>query len=46
MGLRDALFILENRGLEVTVGGVGKVVRQSLIPGTKIRGQQIKLYLE
>ena len=45
MGLRDALFILENRGLEVAIGGVGKVVRQSLIPGTKIRGQQIKLYL-
>ena len=45
MGLRDALYILENRGLEVTVQGVGKVIRQSIKPGTRIRGQQIKLTL-
>ena len=45
LGLRDALHVLENRGLKVSVEGVGKVARQSIIPGTKIRGQQIKLYL-
>jgi len=45
MGLRDALYILENRGLQVTIQGAGKVIRQSLIPGTRIRGQQIKLSL-
>jgi cell division protein FtsI (penicillin-binding protein 3) len=45
LGLRDALHVLENRGLKVSVEGVGKVARQSIIPGTRIRGQQIKLYL-
>ena len=45
MGLRDALFILENRGLRVVVVGTGKIVRQSIIPGTRIKGQTIKLTL-
>ncbi len=45
LGLRDALSVLENRGLKVSVEGVGKVARQSIKPGTSIRGQQIKLYL-
>ncbi len=45
LGLRDALHVLENRGLSVAAEGVGKVARQSIIPGTRIRGQQIKLYL-
>ncbi|MEM1324048.1 MAG: PASTA domain-containing protein, partial [Bacteroidota bacterium] len=45
MGLRDALYILENKGLTVVVEGAGKVVRQSLIPGTRIKGQTIKLTL-
>ncbi|MEQ8702326.1 MAG: penicillin-binding protein [Phaeodactylibacter sp.] len=45
LGLRDALHVLENRGLKVSVEGVGKVARQSIIPGTRIRGQKIKLYL-
>ena len=45
MGLRDALYILENRGLQVSIQGAGKVIKQSLIPGTRIRGQQIKLNL-
>lgn len=46
MTLRDALYILENRGLEVEVTGFGKVVRQSLKPGTKVTGQTIKLTLK
>lgn len=45
MGLRDALYILENRGLRVEISGVGKVRRQSLKPGTSVRGQVIRLYL-
>ncbi len=45
LGLRDALFILENQGLSVEAEGVGKVARQSLKPGTRIRGQSIKLFL-
>ncbi len=46
MGLRDALFILENLGLEVVVNGVGKVSLQSIKSGTKVQGQTIKLTLK
>jgi cell division protein FtsI (penicillin-binding protein 3) len=45
MGLRDALYILENQGLKVQISGVGKVIRQSLKPGTRARGQTIYLTL-
>lgn len=45
MGLRDALYVLENRGLEVSVDGFGKVVLQSIKPGTRIQGQKILLTL-
>jgi cell division protein FtsI (penicillin-binding protein 3) len=45
MGLRDALYILENRGLKVVVSGSGKVRNQSILAGTKIRGQTIRLTL-
>lgn len=45
MGLRDAMYILENRGLKVTLSGVGKVRRQSIKPGTRIQGQTMKLTL-
>ena len=38
MGLKDALYLLEDRGLQVEVEGRGKVVQQSLAPGTKITG--------
>lgn len=46
MGLRDALYVLENSGLNVGVIGVGKVRRQSIQPGTAARGQYIKIFLE
>ncbi len=46
MTLRDALHILENKGLKVTASGFGRVVRQSLKPGTKVSGQTIKLKLK
>ncbi len=36
MGLSDALYLLENSGLKVTVSGRGRVVRQSLRPGTRV----------
>lgn len=36
MGLRDALFLLENCGLKVEVKGRGEVARQSQRPGTRI----------
>ncbi len=46
MGLRDALYVLENRGLQVKFNGAGKVVKQSLRPGRTIKGQTIKLTLQ
>ncbi len=39
MGLKDALPLLENRGCRVRIKGVGKVVGQSLSPGTPIQGR-------
>ena len=38
MGLKDALYLLENRGCRVRVEGLGKVRRQSLAPGTRAGG--------
>lgn len=45
MGMRDAIYILENNGLKVTVSGLGKVRRQSVPAGRKIQGQTIHLTL-
>jgi cell division protein FtsI (penicillin-binding protein 3) len=36
MNLKDALYILENKGLRVHFTGQGRVIKQSLISGTKI----------
>lgn len=46
MGLRDAIYVAENLGLKVKISGTGKVYTQSLAPGTKIKGQEIKLTLK
>lgn len=47
MGLKDALFILENEGLHVEFKGTGKVVYQSVEPGKRIfHGTLIKLELK
>ena len=35
MGLKDALFLLEERGLRVSVRGRGRVVSQSIAPGNR-----------
>ena len=46
MGLRDAVYLLENAGLKVYVEGSGKVKQQSLIPGQKlIKGMSINIIL-
>lgn len=46
MGLKDAVYLLENKGLEVQVSGRGKVVSQSIERNTLItRGQKIKIEL-
>ena len=46
MTLRDALFVLENIGIEVQSKGRGRVSTQSLMPGTKVNEQtKIRLTL-
>ena len=47
MGLADALFLLESRGLDVTFTGSGKVVYQSKEAGAALHhGDKIKIRLE
>ncbi len=36
MGLKDALYLLENMGLKVAVKGKGKIVTQSIVPGVSL----------
>lgn len=46
MVLSDALFLLENLGMQVETRGTGKVVRQSVLPGTRATsGRKIELIL-
>ena len=46
MTLRDALYILENNGLKVKYQGVGRVVKQSMVPGQSLAiGNKILLTL-
>lgn len=46
MGLRDAIYLLESRGVQVQCQGYGRVKTQSLPPGTPItNGQTIMLTL-
>ena len=37
MGARDAVFLIESRGMKVKINGRGKVVEQSIGPGTRIK---------
>ncbi|MDX1476067.1 MAG: penicillin-binding protein [Saprospiraceae bacterium] len=46
MGLRDAVFLLENAGLEVSTSGAGRVIRQSVRAGTQVsKGTRVQLVL-
>lgn len=46
MGLKDAIYLAENKGLRVVANGKGKVVSQSLAAGTVYKkGQTITLVL-
>ncbi len=46
MTLRDAIYVLENKGLKVSTEGRGRVKKQSQLPGMKIvKGEKIKLIL-
>ena len=46
MGLKDAIYLLEKIGLKVVTVGKGKVVTQSILPGSKFnKGQKITIQL-
>ena len=46
LGAKDAVALLESIGMKVTLSGFGRVVEQSLMPGTKIKeGTKIRLTL-
>ncbi len=46
MGAKDAVYLLESKGLKVHLSGVGKVKSQSIPGGTTIaKGQAISIYL-
>ena len=45
MGARDAVYVLENLGMAVDIVGVGKVVKQTIKPGTKLNSQDVTIYL-
>jgi len=46
MGARDAVYLLESRGMKVTIKGRGRVMQQSLAHGKPFkRGQKIELIL-
>jgi cell division protein FtsI (penicillin-binding protein 3) len=46
MGLKDAIYVLENIGLKVELEGKGKVMNQTIVAGTNfIKGQKITLFL-
>ena len=44
--VKDALYLLEEKGLKVKITGKGRVLKQSLLPGSKvIKGKQIEIIL-
>lgn len=47
MGARDAVFLLESRGLRTTIHGCGKVKSQDIMPGTVVKkGQTCTIEME
>jgi cell division protein FtsI (penicillin-binding protein 3) len=45
MGLKDALYLLENMGVKVQVAGKGKIISQSIVAGTSL-GKGMTVYVE
>lgn len=46
MGARDAMYLLEKKGVKVELKGFGRVRRQSVLPGSKLsKNQLIQLHL-
>ena len=47
MGAKDAVYVLERRGIQVSLHGTGCVKSQNIAPGTKVtKGMKINLSLE
>ena len=46
MGARDAVYMLESAGLRVDIRGSGRVISQSITPGSRAAGQYVRLRLE
>jgi cell division protein FtsI (penicillin-binding protein 3) len=46
MGARDAVYLLEQAGLQVDLVGVGKVSKQSISPGNKASEGIVKIFLK
>jgi len=46
MGLRDALYALESKGLSAEISGYGRVSSQNISPGTKVSGQRVFIKLQ
>lgn len=47
MGARDAIYLLENAGLKVTIKGSGRVTEQSIQPGAKVvKGSVVTIQLK
>lgn len=46
MGAKDAIYLMQERGLNVQLEGYGKVKEQSIAPGTKAnKGERVRLVL-
>ena len=46
MGAKDAVYLLERQGLKVQLNGIGRVYKQSVLPGTRaIKGRTVALTL-
>ncbi|MGW8121365.1 penicillin-binding protein [Roseivirga echinicomitans] len=46
MTLKDALYLLENKGLKVSISGTGRVLKQSVFPGRRVeKGTTITIEL-
>jgi len=46
MGLKDAVYLLENKGFKITLNGRGRIINQSIAAGTGFKkGQKIILML-
>ena len=46
MGLDDAIYLLEKRGLTVEIAGYGKIVKQSIAPNTLVANTDKRIKIE